>query len=593
MIASQSFAQSTVPDKPKFEISDDLRAKANSTLLAMAREADQFFLPENRIKARIMVAHLLWDQEPKQSMQLMQNAIGEMDTLVNGLLNSELSENDYYYEVYTVGELRKSLLLELAEHDPVAALAAFKSLSRKKAEGEDLFDGDADFELELAKNIAAKDPNKAFEVAMRKLESGLGYGAFEALENIYKKDKDLGAKMAREILRQIKAQSTMSFPASNANSNANVSNMNSDPSVPGETEITVWQMKEFVDKVRQLNNLSAKDKESPALTDAEYRELIEVLARKYTTQQYLSSYEVAGVLKDIEKYFPNLGQAIRRRLASEKDTLDKMVRESAFDSEIQGKNSKEIALLIERKPQAQRDALYHKAAETAFNNGDILTAKEFYDKAVTKPEYDYLGEQINMVLPKALAETGDLTSVRERLAEIKTPEEKIEILTTLAQSLAASGNTKTAKELTEEARSIYSGKMKNRRNLASVMQMSASYAMFEPDQSFAFIEQNTSIVNELISAAIVLDDFNEYGSVKDDELLLTVALVQSYQGMPKGVLMLRNLSKADFERTSALADKFSRREARFAARMRILQALLDPKAEEIEAENQQVYEEGC
>lgn len=589
----QGLAQTIGADAKKTEISDELKAKCNGLLNVLAREAEQFQLPENRVSARVSVANLLWESDEKQARQLFQNAVGEVNTMLGGLLSEDIAEDEKYIRIYNVGELRKNLLLNIAAHDPVFALSAFQTLTVKKDTGENLFEGDDLFELELAQQIAENDPKKGYEIALKNLENGFAYGFVETLENIYKKDEELGAKLAREILKKIKndGSKTVSIDPS---SNTNSAKPSATPLPNSSPEINIYQIKEFAEKVGKLNRQAVKDKKILILTDGEYKELIEVLARKYATQEYISAYEVAGIIKQIDAYFPALGQTIRRRLSSEKATLDKMSRETALEAEMEGKSLKEIVQIIERKPIAQRDALYSKAAEIVFNEGDILGAKELYDRAKTKPEYDYLGEQIEKGIPLAKAGEGNLDEVRQILETLKTPEEKIEILTTLAQSLADKGNTKTAKELTEEARSMYLGKMKNRKNMTSLLQLSRAYAAVEPAQSFSFLENNISFVNDIIAAGIVIDEYNEYGSVKDDEVLLSVVLPESYSNMPNGVALLRKLAQADFERTVSIADRFARREVRFFARFRIAQALLDPKAEEIEAANQQVYEgEGC
>ncbi len=589
----QVLAQTKTADPKRPEISDELKAKSNALLVALSRETEQFYLPENRIAARTLVANLLWESDEKQARQLFQSSIGEMNTLLNGLLSQDISDDERYLQIYNIGELRKNLLLNIAVHDPVFALSAFQTLTVKKDTGENLFEGDDVFELELAKQISENDPKKAYEIALKNLENGLGAGAFETLENIYKKDNELGAKLAREILSKIKNDGSKTV-STDLSANANSAKPSATPLPNMPTDINVYQIKEFVDKVNKLKRQGIKDKKTAMLTESEYKELLEILARKYSTQEYLSAYEVAGVIKEIDLYFPVLAQTIRRRLAAEKANLDKMARESVFDAEMEDKSIEEIIQIIEKKPVGQRDALYHKAAETVYNEGDILSAKELYNKAKTKPEYDYLGDQIELALPLAMAAEGNIDEVRQILNKLKTPEEKIELLTTLAQSLAEKGNVKVAKELTEEARAMYLGKMKNKRNMTSIMQLSQAYAVLDPAQGFSFLENNISFVNEIIAAGIVIDEFNELGSVKDDELLLSIVLPASYSNMPNGVALIRKLSQADFDRTVGIADRFARREVRFFARFRIAQALLDPKAEEIEEANQQTYEgEGC
>ncbi len=596
LLIGQGLAQTKTADPKKTEISDELKGKANALLLVLAREAEQFQLPDNRITARTLVADLLWESNEKEARQLFQNAVGEMDKMVGELLSANPEEDETYMRIYNTGELRKTLLLRIAAHDPGFALSVFQTLSPAKETGEPLFEGDEIFELELAKNIAVNDPKRSFEIAMKNLESGLGFGVFETLEGIYKKDPELGAKLAREILKKIKDQVSSASVTGNPSSNTNTAAKTSATPLPGApTEINVFQIKEFVDKVKVLHRDISKDKKTPVLTDSEYKELIEIVARKYSTQQYVSTYEVASVMSDIDALFPALAQAIRQRLANEKASLDQLVRDSAFEAEMDDKTIEEVIQIIEKKPAAQRDALYMKAAETIYNKGDIINAKQLYGKVKTKPEYDYLGDQIELGIPLAMAQEGNLEEARQLIANAKTPEGKIEILTALAQSVAAKGNLKTAKELTEEARATYLGKMKNRRNMTSVMQMSRAYAVVEPAQSFSFLENNISFINSLIAAGIIVDEFNEYGSIKDDEVLLSVVQMESYRNMPKGVALIRSLAGADFQRTVSLADSLARREAAFYARFRIAQALLDPKAEETEeAMQKQLYEgEGC
>ena len=172
--------------------------------------------------------------------------------------------------------------------------------------------------------------------------------------------------------------------------------------------------------------------------------------------------------------------------------------------------------------------------------------------------------------------------MRQILAKLKSPEERIEILTVLAVTVAKNGDKKTATNLLDEARSMYSGRMKNRKNLVSILQLAQASAVFAPDQSFSFLEANINYFNDIISAAILLGEFNDYGAVKDDELRLDTVEAESYRNAPKAVQLIKNLSAADFEKTVGLTEKFSRSEVRFLSRYRIAEALLDPNAEENE-----------
>jgi tetratricopeptide (TPR) repeat protein len=292
-------------------------------------------------------------------------------------------------------------------------------------------------------------------------------------------------------------------------------------------------------------------------------------------------------MPEITKYFPAQAQAIRRKIGQEQSAmLGNLIGAEDFQNEIEDKSPDEISQIIEKKPPAERDNLYYKAAETAFTSGKFEEAKKYHEKIKTKRDYDYLDKWIESAMPLALAEKGDMREVRRMLAKVKTAEERIEILTALAASVAKKGDKKSASALAGEARSMYSGRMKNRKNLASILQIAQAYAVFDAEQGFAFLENNMSFFNDVIAAGILLDEFNENGSVENEEVRLDTVRGESYRNLSKGVALIKSLSAADFDRTISLAERFSRAEVRFYARFRIAEALLNPEAEVDEKEFQ-------
>ena len=575
------------------DVPSDLKERALRLLNNLVRESEQFSLPHNRIRARMSVASLLWESNEKQARTLFQNAVAELNTIL-GQIHSEIPETEEQnYEKYAilndVKNLRNELLLTLAAHDPKLALESLQELSRKNAVGLNIFDDEQALELSLAAEIAAKDPKQAYEIAKKNLENGLNYNLFSTLEDIYKKDVELGTKLAQDILSKIKSKDlAINSPyehTSNSNRMTNSSTMDMTTTGSQRTGFVVntWEAQAFLDTIKKLNRQAAKDKKTNLLTDSEVKELIEVLAQKYVSQPYLSSYEVSKIMLEITKYFPAQAQAIKSKIGqAEITTLNNLMNGQAFQIEIEDKSADEILQIIEKKPVAERDGLYREAAQKAFTDGAVQNAKKFYGKIKTKREHDYLGKQIDSAIPLTLAEKGDLSEVRQILAKLKSPEERIEILTVLAVTVAKNGDKKTATNLLDEARSMYSGRMKNRKNLVSILQLAQASAVFAPDQSFSFLEANFNYFNDIISAAILLGEFNDYGAVKDDELRLDTVEAESYRNAPKAVQLIKNLSAADFEKTVGLAEKFSRSEVRFLSRYRIAEALLDPNAEENE-----------
>ena len=589
VLVGQIAAQKTTTDEPKkLEIPAELKEKSLNLLNTLAREAEQFYLAENRVKARILIADLMWEHDEKQARAIFQAAVTDLNTMIGQIPPEDEDNADArYLEINPIKELRSELLVVLATRDPKFALEAMQTLNGKTADGENLFTEDQTLELSIASEIAEKDPKQAYELARKNLETNIDYTLFTTLEDIYKKDADLGAKLSKDILAKIKSRK-INTPYEYS-SNSNMTNAASNSTRPGEAApIGLWQVQMFVDTAKKLNRFGAKDNKTPAIAESDLKELVELLAQKYLNQPYLTAYDVSKIMPDVNKYFPSLAQAIRRKLSANNggSELDNQIRTQSIQEEIEGKTAEEILQLAEKKPVADRDDFYRQAAEKALEDGNATKAKEMYAKVKKKPEYDYFGERLETELPLALAKSGDLRATREVLAKLKTPEERIEILTNLAVSVASKGDKKMAASLVEEARSMFAGRIKQRKNLTSILQLVYAYSTVDAEQGFSIIESNVQFINDVISAGIMLDEFNDMGSVKNDEVRLSIVEMESYRNMKNGVATFRNLTLADFERITALADRFTRPEARFFARFRITEAMLDPNAEEYEKEMQ-------
>ncbi len=600
---TQTFTQ-TAPkvDVKKSDVAPELQEKAVALLKNLAREAEQFSQPLNRVGARIEIGKLLWKADEKQARIVFQNALAELNTMVNQIPLVDTEDEEENTERYSIlndaRTLRNNLLVALGSRDPNFALEALQNLSRKDETGKSLFEDDQSLELILAAQIAEKDPKQAYVMAKKNLENGFNANLFSTLASLYEKDAELGAKLAQDIAGKMKSKNTTVSSVSDYSSNITMNTMTMSNGMMSNGLMTqthqdsgyavnVWDVQTFLETIKKLNRQAAKNKKTSVLTENEVKEIVDILAQKFVRQQNLSAYEVLRVMPEITKYFPAQAQAIQRKIGQEQSAmLGNLIGAENFQNEIEDKTPDEISQIIEKKAPTERDNLYYKVAETAFTSGKFEEAKKYHEKIKTKRDYDYLDKSIENSMPLALAEKGDMREVRRMLSKLKTAEERIEVLTTLAASVAKKGDKKSASALAGEARSMYSGRMKNRKNLASVLQIAQAYAVFDAEQGFAVLESNTSFFNDIIGAGILLDEFNEYGSVAGEEVRLNTVRAESFRNLPKGVALLKSLSAADFDRTVSLAEKFSRAEVRFYARFRLAEALLNPDAEADEKEFQ-------
>jgi hypothetical protein len=600
--------QTTVPpvnkpaeNKPE-ELSQELKIKAVELLKAVARESQQFALPENRIRAQTLAADLMWDEDEKAARAMFQNALVELQNLFAAVADAggiademkSTEQAELYGKRYALSELRREYVLTLAPHDPQMALGALQSLKsndKQPGEGYDPL-SEQGLELQLAAAIAKKDPDKAYSLAKNQLKDGISYQLVESLKDLYKKDSELAAKLSRDVLAKAKSVKIRTPSAASANTTNMSGTMNTNTSISGDTlrpavtEIDFWQVSSFLSAVSDLNRQAARDKDKklvPALTESEMKELVELLGNAFLAERNPAPYALSSAMKDIARYSPTLAQRIRARLGAEAvRQLESQVESSSYYTEKEGKTADELLAEAEKSDAEMRDTRLADAVWKALEEQDAEKAQTIASKIKDRKSYAYVFEQIETALPLAKARKGDLQEVRKILATLSSDTERINTIAELATTLAAKNDTEAAKKLLEEAVQLLPGRVKNQEQLMASLQVVYAYSLADPEQAFAMIENNIAQMNEIINAGVTLDEFYEYGSVENGELLFSAMNRHGLMHVQRATDLVKNLAKADFDRTAALAEKFGRPEIRLFVRLKLTQSLLDPKAAERE-----------
>jgi hypothetical protein len=588
-------------NKPE-ELSPELKTKAVELLKAVARESQQFALPENRARAQTVAADLMWDEDEKAARAMFQNALVELqnlfaavaDGIADEMKSSEQAE--LYSKRHALSVLRREYVLTLAPRDPQTALSALQSLKSNDKQPSEGYDplSEQGLELQLAAAIAKKDPDKAYSLAKNQLKDGISYQLVESLKDLYKKDSELAAKLSRDVLAKAKSVKirTPSANASNMGGMGNIGVVNGNTSISGDitrpavTEIDFWQVSSFLSAVSDLNRQAARDKDKklvPALTEAEMKELVELLGNSFLAERNPAPYALTSTMKDIARYSPALAQRIRARLGAEAvSQLESQVESSSYYTEKEGKTADELLAEAEKSDAGMRDTRLADAVWKALEEEDAEKAQTIASKIKDRKSYAYVFEQIETVLPLAKARKGDLQEVRKILATLSSDTERINTIAELATTLAAKNDTEAAKKLLEEAVQLLPGRVKNQEQLTASLQVVYAYSLADPEQAFAMIENNIAQMNEIINAGVTLDEFYEYGSVENGELLFSAMNRHGLMHVQRATDLVKNLAKVNFDRTAALAEKFGRLEIRLFVRLKLAQSLLDPKAAERE-----------
>lgn len=560
------------------EVKPELEQAALKLLAEVEREARQFKLPENRIRAQVIAANLAWKHDEQAARAIFQNAFGELENLFVNVPVPESAEqlrssekSKLYSARYKLAQLRKDFILTLAGRDPQAALGALAALKTKPLDEDDPLGGN-ELELKVTAAIVKKDPDKSYTIAKEQLDAaGITYQFVEALKNLHKKDSKLAANLGRDVLGKIKA-SKIRIPTATGSTTY--------VKVPGELQ--TWDITPFIIAAAELNRAAARDKTKktlPLLSDAEMKELVEALANAFLSERDPAAFSISQVMREITRYAPVLAERIRQKIGAEASRqMDRVVESSSFYTDSKEKTAEELAKDAAAAPPELRDSRFSHAAFKALEDNDPEKARAIAARIENRKSFGYLFEAIDAMVPIAKARRGDMQEVRRILATLSTNEERVMTLTELASSLAAKGEKETAAALLDESLQLMPAQVKKQHELELTAKIAGVFSVAAPERAFMMFEGSIGAMNDFINSGIKLDEFYGGGAAEADELLFLSINKQVLMYVPNSVELIRNLSNADFERTVALADKFERPEIRLFVRLRIAQALLDAKA---------------
>jgi hypothetical protein len=571
------------------ELTPELKQKAVELLSSVGNETAQFSLAENRVRAGTIVADLMWEHDESAARAIYQTIFAELKNMfgqIKPLVGEEATRNEQtrrFQDRYKLAELRKEYVLTLAAHDSQAALASLVALKTKLLE--ESYDPlrPNDLELELAAAIAKKDPEKAYALAKEQLAAeGVTNSFVESLKNLHGKNSRLAADLGKDVLAKIKNAKIRVPSAGSSRSSSETNAPVSAPTSSKQSEIDFWQAANFINAASEMNRRAARDKEKkmlPLLADAEMREACDLIARAYLNERRPVLQSIGQIMPEIIQYAPAQAQRIRSKIGAEgANEFDKFVEaNSYYFGARKEKSFEELALDADRAAPDIRDQRYIYAANKALEEGEPEKAKEIAARIKDRRGYGFLFEQIEAALPLAKARRGDSAEVRKMLAALKTDHERIDALTELASAVAAKGDKETAKNLLDESLQMLPAPLKKHPDLQSAEKIAAAYSVVEPEHAFAIVENSIAQMNEYISAGIRLGKFFDVESIENGELLYDSVNRKALQHAPNSAVLLKNLARADFKRTVALADKFTRPEIRLLVRMRIAQALLKPE----------------
>jgi hypothetical protein len=569
-VAAQSTneGESTVPDEAQKAQSERV-TKALQLLDQVIAEADTLKLAENRLRIQTSAAALLWTRNEPRARALFKTATNGLVELINTL---DVRDPQYLTQRQAPAQLRQEMLQQIAAHDAQLALE-FVRATRMPPQSQEGFnsgqpDQELQLELELANQIAFQNPKLALEIAEAGLRRGVTYQMTSIIAQLQNKDRDAAASLTGKVVKRLIEQNLL---RNNETAGVAINLLN-----------MLRQMQSPNDAGSQPNENSATSAEMLAA----YRELLEAAlnaalnpssgSEASDTERNAAQNLLMGLqqlVPQIEKDAPARAPELQRRIANLQKTLNSQGNIWAKYQQIIQRESVDVALAaIEKAPPENRNNLYQQLAWKAFSAGEIERARQIVNEHVTNPvEQQQMLQNMDQQIAQRMAGEGKIEEAHQLLSRIRSKEERVSMLVQLAATALGKDNQKVARQLLEEASGLVSGRAENYSQMQAQLAVAGGFGAIDPARSFQLLDNLASQLNELASAAEVLNNF-EQQYFREGELLWQNTSLGNMT--MQHINTLASLAQKDFAQSNALAGKFQHPEARLMARLQIAQEIL-------------------
>jgi len=545
-----SYGRPVTGQEPREE-QKTLEQKAFALLEEIIAQAPTLKLVENRVMIQATAAGLIWKLDEKQARGIFRNAIAGIAEIVSVL---DQSNPQYESMVQTLSELRLNLLDIITKFDPQLALELLNSsrqpASPRRHSSYSPPDIEVQLEGRLAGLIAARDPQRALQIARTSLTKGLSYELINTLSQLRSSDREAAAALSQEIIARLKAENRM----------------NPDNCGIAFSLAHMFRSQEGAERsFREVLNLLIESALNASLSN-----------KVNPAELYLASNlltQLKPFMPEVEKYAPSRVTALRQKIAEVDQVIDPQIRSLNDISKLMQDGTVDAGLeYVAKMPPESSSQGYQQVIRKAAGMGDYERARQLANSGLEPIDRKAMLEEIDRQALWQTARQGKLNEARQMLAKLQSIEERASTLIQLAGMTNDKNDSETARQFLAEAFDTVSGKATNYHQLQTQLNVAQAYLPFDPDRSFELVTQIINQLNELMTAAAALDGFeNSY--------------LKNGEWMPSGGSALNNvvitcnqqiasLARVDFDRARSLADRWQRGEVQIRAWLMIVETVL-------------------
>lgn len=535
--------------EPPAKLDPETEKKALDLVETLAEQVLNLHASANRIRAEVQVGDLLWVRDEKRARTLFSAAVSQLTIQISDL---DYGDPEVYNEMTRIYNSRQELVLRIAPHDAEMAIDAlnrtrFQGDNRTRYGGNWTANSEATLEMMLANVIAAKNPEAALKLARSSLSRGISANLISFLSPLYQKDPKSAQALYQEIVGRIK---------------------DDNPSRNPELANNAWAL---------LNSFQPPQADEDTYRDLLTTMLANILSINRQTQQGMNQaqnmfYQIERILPLVEKYAPARAVELREWSRGIEKTMDPNAQIYQELRRVSEKGTaEEILALAAKYPPEYQNLVYQNAAWKAVTSGDAARAKEIAEKIADPVQRRQVIDQLDNQSARAAEGNNKVVEARRLAEKASTINRKIDILLQSAMNLSGS-DKKAALDLLSETKSVLAAAPQSAAELNAQFSLIRIYLRVDPEQAFALLQPLVVRLNDLVSAAVVLDGI-DYRYLKDGEWVMQggnslSSLVMSLDGI------LADLGRIDFDRARTLADQIGRPEMRVMMEIDLVQTTI-------------------
>jgi hypothetical protein len=599
---SQSATAQPTPDaQQQQEEKLKLEAKATVLLDQIVTEAQALKLPENRIRVQIAAGDMLWDRSAARARGLLVDAGAILSQM---MIDADRTDRN---EIQTLNQLRQDLVLTAGRHDSELGYQLLRSTQQQPSTAgntgggrRSIPDQQGNLEQNLLATIAANDPKVAYQKASESLDKGEYPTALSrVLSQLQTKDPENFKKLSDKALSRLSSDSIMATreAATTAMSLLMPGPRPASTSTATSTDATSANSRNNSAQAQVLSESAYHDLMDNAITAAlsvtslapggnntrgggarvfrgaqpdQQNPPDEAQVRQNNARMILLSLQT--LLPQIDQYLPERAQAVRQKLTelglgnNANASFGNQMRTAMQ----QGTSDSLVAAASTAPPQMQ-SRLYQQAAQKAVDEGNSDRALQIANDHLDESGKNSIMQAVDFKRMATNAAPEKLNEIKQKLAALPSDSDRVKYLIDLSTA-TQKDNPKLALRFLDDARNLVGKRATSYKEFEDQLKVADAFASLDPKRSFELLEMGIGQLNELLSAAAVLNGF-EIDIYNEGELSLRtdndlVAMVARY-GQELAVL-----SRIDFERARMTADRFQLSEPRLNAKLSIVQNVL-------------------